>query len=113
MERLVNLDLAYYVTTDEGRGAIPKKIYQLENKGRKKAERMSLKDHFDSLVAEMDPAEIMAWLSRFKEHGLRLRFTVEMVVKDEGRKILGKVVGIWVDYKNKRGFPRPDGEFLP
>lgn len=63
-----------------------------------------MKDRFDSLVDEMGPAEIMAWLSRFKEHGLRLRFTVEMVVKDEGRKILGKVVGIWVDYKNKREF---------
>ncbi|MFB0545059.1 MAG: hypothetical protein ACETVN_05040, partial [Asgard group archaeon] len=76
--------------------------YSLNEHGVKELERMKLKNHFNNWIDEMNLVEIRDWLSRFKEYGLRLRFSDNVIVRDKDGKIKGKGIGIvWYMKKEK------------
>lgn len=68
--------------------------YSLNESGFEELERRRLKDQLNDWIDELSLAEIRSWLSRFAEHGVRLRFTDKVVVRDKTGKLKGKGLGI-------------------
>lgn len=73
-------------------------FYFIPDKAKNTVETLLLKDEVkekvNQSIDEMNLVEIRAWLSRFEEHGLRLKFTDATTVRDENGKIKGKAIGI-------------------
>jgi len=68
--------------------------YSLNKNGVEELERRRLKDQLNNWIDEMSLAKIRSWLSRFREHGLRLKFTDNVEVRDKTGNLKGKGLGI-------------------
>ena len=90
--RLLSEKLSKFVARDD-RGH-QRVYYSINELGVEELERIKLKGHLDNWIDELSLTEIRSWLSRFREHGLRLKFTDNLEVRDKTGKLKGKGLGI-------------------
>lgn len=90
--RLLSGKLGRFVDRDDrGHQCV---YYSINERGVEELERRKLRGQLDNWMDELSLAEIRSWLSRFREHGLRLKFTDKVEVRDKTGKLKGKGLGI-------------------